>query len=315
MNVTAMDVHGLLLRFAGRLPDDDLAVLRTCLADGELSEIAEALVTAGAAGRLSFTERDLRVVGPLVSEYGFDCPMHRPGESPRWRFTRATNAMPLGDAAAVQAVARSEGLRALWRSHRAVDGGVVYLGEAGPDADVVELTAEIQHRLVEVGQLPRVEVFPVGTVLPGYHEAALAVAELIWPEAVPEPRLARVFDGVDEAGNPFFRSDHDHVEPSLRQRLLDYLSAGPVVLGTDALMQDVLDSARPPGVGLNFRTDGTWIWNDAVRYYLERHQLAPDPELVAHVSATPAIPARLSRFELHCARNVLSTPESRVGQR
>ncbi|MGW5648793.1 hypothetical protein ACWEV3_25180 [Saccharopolyspora sp. NPDC003752] len=315
MSVTAIAVHGLLLHLAGRLPDDELAVLRTCLADGELSEIAEALVTACAADRLSFTEQESRVLAALATEHGFDPPPHRSGEPPQWRFSRPTSAVPAGDAGAVEAVGRVGGMRALWRSRRDSDGGTVHLGEAGPDADVVELTAEIQHRLTEAGQLPRVEVFPVGAELPAYHEAALAVAELVWPESPPQPRLARVFDGRDAAGNPFFRPDRGHVEPAVQQRLLAYLSAGPVVLGTDAVMRDVLDSGRSPAVGLNFRSDGTWIWNDAVCYYLERHRLAPDPELIAHVTAAPAMPAGLSRLELHCARNVLSTPETRAGQR
>jgi hypothetical protein len=36
---------------------------------------------------------------------------------------------------------------------------------------------------------------------------------------------------------------------------------------------------------MNFRTDGTWIWTDAVTFYLEEYHLAPEPDLLAHLRA------------------------------
>jgi hypothetical protein len=34
---------------------------------------------------------------------------------------------------------------------------------------------------------------------------------------------------------------------------------------------------------MNFRTDGTWIWNDITSYYLRTHGFRPDPELLEHI--------------------------------
>ncbi|MEU5844921.1 hypothetical protein [Saccharopolyspora shandongensis] len=317
MSVERSEVHRLLLHLAGRIPDDELAGLRTCLADDELDEIADVLV----AGGFALTERERVLLAELAVEHGVDPePLARAprAENPTaWRFAReATVDDPTGDAAVARAADGVGGLRALWRATRLpavpesdrAAGDVVYLGEAAPDADVVELTAEIQHRLAEAGQPPRVEVFAEGTELAGYHEAALAVAELTWTGAPPRAHLARVFDGTDPAGTPFFRPDHQRLEHAERNRLLAYLRAGPVVLATDGRMDDVLDPGRGDVVALNFRSDGTWIWNDAVCYYLDRHRLAPDPELAAHVAAAGPPPSGLSRLDLHCVRDALSLP-------
>ncbi|SDY79528.1 hypothetical protein SAMN05216215_103538 [Saccharopolyspora shandongensis] len=316
MSVERSEVHRLLLNLAGRVPDAELAGLRTCLADDELDEIADVLI----AGGFALSEWEQEMLAGLAAEHGVDpgplASTPRPENPVTWRFVRNTTVdSPAGDAAAVRAADGVGGLRALWRAIRLskdIDaparaaGDVVYLGEAAADADVVELTAEIQHRLAEAGQTPRVEVFAEGAELTGYHEAALAVAELTWTAAPPRAHLARVFDGTDTAGTPFFRPDHHRLDQAERDRLLAYLRAGPVVLATDGRMDDVLDPDQGAVVALNFRSDGTWIWNDAVCHYLERHWLEPDPDLVAHVAAAGAPPSGLSKLDLHCVRDALS---------
>jgi hypothetical protein len=35
----------------------------------------------------------------------------------------------------------------------------------------------------------------------------------------------------------------------------------------------------------SFRTDGEWIWTDAVEYYLRQYGLAPDARLAARIAA------------------------------
>jgi hypothetical protein len=50
-------------------------------------------------------------------------------------------------------------------------------------------------------------------------------------------------------------------------------------------MGDVVDPEAGSVVPMSFRTDGTWIWTDTVEYYLSRHQLAPDAELITHIEA------------------------------
>ncbi len=96
-------------------------------------------------------------------------------------------------------------------------------------------------------------------------------------------RTPRVFDALDDAGNPVL--DRAPLEPTERDRVLDYLAAAPVVLAARSHDSDVLDPDRPPSVPLTFRTDGTWVWPGAVAYYLREHDVAPDPEFLAHLRA------------------------------
>jgi hypothetical protein len=93
-------------------------------------------------------------------------------------------------------------------------------------------------------------------------------------------RTTRVYDGKDENGRPFV--NRPPVEPQVRDAVLAYLEAAPVVLA--ARNHDTDEFA--PGeqdVPLNFRTDGTWIWAGSVAHYLRKHDLAPEPELIAHI--------------------------------
>lgn len=102
----------------------------------------------------------------------------------------------------------------------------------------------------------------------------------------PEFQVARAFDFADPDTGPGFAPDHavvsGHAE---RERLLRYLRGGAPVLISTACMHDVLDPLAGQVVPMCFRTDGEWIWTDAVEYYLERYHLAPDSRLTGHIDA------------------------------
>ncbi len=101
-------------------------------------------------------------------------------------------------------------------------------------------------------------------------------------ESVPpgELRTAHVYDGRDEAGRPVV--NRQAVEPQLRDALLTYLEAAPVVLAARNLDVDEFVPGEQD-VPLNFRTDGTWIWAGAVPHYLRKHGLPPEPALIQHI--------------------------------
>lgn len=105
----------------------------------------------------------------------------------------------------------------------------------------------------------------------------------------PEFEIARVFDFADPVTGPGFAPDHPVIsDPAERDRLLDYLRGGALVMLSTTRMHDVLDSGAPTTVPMNFRTDGEWIWTDTVEYYLTQHGMAPDAELIAHIDARSA---------------------------
>ncbi|MBS2538659.1 hypothetical protein KGQ20_38525 [Catenulispora sp. NF23] len=100
----------------------------------------------------------------------------------------------------------------------------------------------------------------------------------------PAIRIAKVFDGADATGTGYFDAEHPTVDPDAREQLLRYLDAGSALLVTTARDDDV----RNPGLGavvpIDFRTDGTWIWNDALTYYVRTYGLVPEPEFGAHMA-------------------------------
>ncbi len=331
--VTVLDrvaLHALLVGMAGRVPDDDLAVMRTCLADAEENEVAFLLAAAVETSALALTEDEVPVIRALFNEFGVDLTLtdHAPRvtslEPCPFRFsgtpgpyeevapsTVGVDGHDTMDTAVIEAAARVGGLTALWRAFRYRGDGAarrVYLGEASAEADVAELVAEVQHALSEAGEdTPRVEVFREGEELTPYHEGALAAAVLIWADTDADVRLARVFDGADPDTGPYFETDHPRLEGADGERVLAYLRGGELVLNTPGALDDVLDEGRTGAVPVGFRSDGRWVWPETVAYYLKRHGLAPEPELVAYALAAPT-PGPLNRLARHRAMVALFTP-------
>lgn len=99
-------------------------------------------------------------------------------------------------------------------------------------------------------------------------------------------RVARLYDGVHPKAGPYFAADHPTVaDEAERRRLAGFLTGGAPLLHTTALDRDLLDPRGARRVPMGYRTDGVWVWSDAVSYYLERHRLAPDPELATYIRA------------------------------
>ncbi|WP_053732661.1 hypothetical protein [Nocardia sp. NRRL S-836] len=99
-------------------------------------------------------------------------------------------------------------------------------------------------------------------------------------------RIARLFDGRDATGDLVFTPDHPRVEDPVQRALIaGFLRSGKVVVRVPGLDVDRLDPARPEVVPLSTLTDGIWIWGAALRYYVEVHGIAPEPDFIAHMAA------------------------------
>lgn len=281
---TSAEIHTLLLGLAGRAPDPWLMVTRASLADGDHAHVAQTVAALTGSG-LVFSEREAATVSALVSTS-----VPNTGTVPP-----LAHRFEPGDVAPVSGLPGA--VTALWRAVRS-DGLVVHLAEASDGADLATLTGQLQRLLGSP-----VEVFAPDTDLPPYHAAALGAAALV--ALAPAPvRLARVFDGADPRQGPFFVTDRERVDEQRREHLLAYLRAGEPVLDRAGELDDVLE----PGVGVptGFRSDGTWVWNEATVHYLDRHGLAPDPDLAAHIDAHPSTPAGLRRSERARVRAALT---------
>lgn len=72
-------------------------------------------------------------------------------------------------------------------------------------------------------------------------------------------------------------------DPELKSRILGFLSGGGLVLRAPALRDDRLDPSRRDVVPLGYASDGEWIWPLEMAYYLERHDILPEADFVAHM--------------------------------
>jgi hypothetical protein len=95
--------------------------------------------------------------------------------------------------------------------------------------------------------------------------------------------MARVFDGVKPDGSPLVA--RPKLDPRELPALVAYLTQATVVLSAPGTTRDEFAVTGPPTVPRVFHTDGAWVWPAAVGYYLNRYQLPPQPELLAHIRA------------------------------
>ncbi|MEY9862970.1 hypothetical protein ABH935_008618 [Catenulispora sp. GAS73] len=226
------------------------------------------------------------------------------------------------DRAAAAAAARIAGATALWRAWRAPSDGSpwppprrVFLLALNPEAEPFEATAALQGHLAALGETdPQVEAFAPDQDLPAYQRSARARSALLWISGSPEPvRLAPVYDGVTADGTPLFDLDRPRLTAADREQVAAALEAGTVLMSTTARLDDVLDPADGRGrVPSGFRTDGRWVWSDAVTYYLRTHGVAPVAGLLGHLNSLQTVPATLpDAVDLFRATAALTRPTDR----
>jgi hypothetical protein len=269
---------------------------------------------------------DLEVVdGDVITPYVFD---HPEGSGPD-PFTGEETTPPQldpeldGDAAGIRAaVAEWAGqyphdVVGVWRvvrtpSHRGSwpRPRMVWVVEVADESDAVETAASFMRLLREHGvALPLVESYHIGTRLPAYQDVGRLRGDMVWWSELlvgaDEPRVANVFDSIDDEGLPHFDEDHPRIPEEERAILAEYLAAGEPLLMTTGLIDDILAPERTEVVPLSFRTDGTWIWVDAIEYYLVEHGIAPEPELLEHLRARVGTAPSPSGVQLYRALAVM----------
>jgi hypothetical protein len=97
------------------------------------------------------------------------------------------------------------------------------------------------------------------------------------------PRVAPVFDRTGDPSLPFDPRRTQVADPGEVARLRGFLDAGAVILSSAAREADRLDPGRGDVVPIGFRTDGEWVWSDAIAYYLSAHGVAPEKSFYHHI--------------------------------
>ena len=95
---------------------------------------------------------------------------------------------------------------------------------------------------------------------------------------------ARLFDGVDDSGQPFFRADHPLIEDaSQRHQIVGFLRGGTIIFGTNGRDLDRLEPSKGRVVPLTYHTDGEWIWSGGLSYYVDAYGIAPQADFLDHM--------------------------------
>ena len=297
-------LHGLLLRLAGRLPDELLTESRRWLAAGETDDVRRAVTSSLLTGRIPVTAADaellggeLAVGGPPPLAYAFSPvgPGVPTGDLPYSLDLTGPWQGPGGlddiDRAAI-AAAELQGVWGVWRSWRYPAQETrwpsprrVYLVRAGENP--VPAAAAIQAALSAAGERdPQVEAYGDDDELSDYQHTALTYSALLWSVTPAErPRTARLYDRAGADGTPGFTDGHPVLADAVRDRVLDYLNGGVPVLASADLANDVVEPGRGAAVPMGFRTDGRWVWPEGCAYYLAEYSLAPEPDLMADIAA------------------------------
>ena len=308
-----MAVHEFVQLLAGWVPDTQLAAVRQTLAGGQAADAADAAVALAAAHDVPMVAGSIEAARSLTGTPDALDGVRPAAEYPPLPFwfsqfvpDEAPDATDQDRAVAEAAQARGTQVAAVWRTWRLpLDGDEpaarraaidpehpdrerrVYLAQILDGAIAPALAGELQAALEGRGDAS-VEVLAMDTVPPPYQAAALEGSALLWvpTDEGPPFLIARVFDFARPDTGPGFEPDHRVVSDADElDRLLAYLTSGTLVLHTTARTQDVLDPEAGQEVPGSFRTDGEWIWTDAVAYYLDEHGLAPDEELAEHIDA------------------------------
>lgn len=187
---TRLLCHELLLRLAGRVPDEQLWRYRDWLAGGATEVLALSLPNALVRERVRLTDTDHRLLSDALLPLGADPAVVEsvlPGNEPDWGrfgFTSETPIAERGDSEALVLGATLRGregiheVRSAWRFAAGRESERVVLVTAV--VDPVTLTGEVQRILRALGKHdPLVEVFAPGTEPTPYHRAALAESVLV----------------------------------------------------------------------------------------------------------------------------------------
>ncbi|TCK27829.1 hypothetical protein [Pseudonocardia endophytica] len=178
--------HELLVRLAGRLPDDVVWRLRDWLAAGALGSVAAVLPRALLRHRLGVTDLERELLWRCVGERSpssrmVDTVLPLPElDDPGVAFSAGTVTHDLAAMSATSVAAGHAGveeLRQSWRGPRGEQRVLVVLGAERP----WELTGTLQRLLrVHGDRTPCVEVLPLEMEVPSYHQAAVVGSSVLF---------------------------------------------------------------------------------------------------------------------------------------
>jgi hypothetical protein len=303
---TTMDFHRFLLRASG--------LARRWLANNWTIGAARTMVFSALIGHYRVTDEEAAVLTRMFADAGDDTaaiarlPRAVGDEQPDHQVVARRDERDDVDAidqAAIGLVSVADGSEGVWRAWR-IPGRAATFHEpkriflVQTAGDPIALAAEVQQRLYDMGEPhPLVEVFDRPQMLPEHTRRALGRAELLWGRRARPVRLAAAFDSYEPDGTPSLALDRPELDRPEATRVAGYLDAGVPVWSSPDLGPDVLRPGQPRLVPTGLRSDGRWVWSDAVGYYLKTHNVAPDPDLLMWIRAAGYTPSGADAVALH----------------
>ncbi|MER5337452.1 hypothetical protein [Micromonospora sp. NPDC002717] len=341
-------MHALLLRLAGSLPDRVLTDARDALAAGRRLDVVQAVAFEAVSQPLQLDADEIAALREELALSGGDIDLglaleELRGERPPapWQFLSdlptkqedlalmvlpqdrtadPADAFDPADRALVAAASAIPTVRAVWRAWRMPstarpwqDPVRVAVVSVDDTMDTLPaLSVQLRQVMAEAGDdEAQVEVCWAGLHAPYYQTLARSSGALLWAARPAAPvATARLFDGVDPVRGPWFATNRPVVSDATeRDDLLAALRGGVVIAWSSAEMPDILAPDRGDVVPMHLRTDGTWLWSEAVGYYLEHYGLAPDPQLATHLTGDEPVEP-LDEISVHRALVHLCRPDA-----
>ncbi|MGL5863926.1 MAG: hypothetical protein ACRCY9_22010, partial [Phycicoccus sp.] len=325
-----IELVDLVQSFADALPDDLIIFCRRAIVEQRMTDVKLALGAQVLQTRPPVTQQEAGAIADILIEVGVDPEIAvdvglAPGDRhpvieltadpPGGAVDDADSAVKDGDAAVLSRLEGAEVI-GVWRAWRRPvlealwpPGRPIYLVETRSAAarDNVLVRTYGASGCVDGPETPMVEPYITGTPLPPYLSAILVTGTLLFAaeEAAPV-RVAGVTDtGPDDDGSPPDAADEGTTndEPPMStedaEHAIRYLTQADIVLRTDELAVDPLDTDRGEVLPLDLRTDGTWVWSDATAYFLIEHGVPPEPEFAAYLATCPPEPPILTDTRRH----------------
>jgi hypothetical protein len=104
-----------------------------------------------------------------------------------------------------------------------------------------------------------------------------------------------------EHGLPSGLSIHDFISDKPyddKQRVIDYLRAGNILIACAGVVHDVLDEDKKVAGVPNVVTDGEWLWSGDLPYYIENYNVKPPQEMLLHMESNGWTVPKLKDEEL-----------------
>ncbi len=153
-----------------------------------------------------------------------------------------------------------------------------------------------------------------GSALAGGIDAALLEPDTVdggGATVTGPPRLAQLYDGLSPDGTGRFTPDRLRIpEPLRRERLASFLRGGRLILRAPGDVPDPLDPTSR--IRLDYRTDGWWVWPEALAHYVTIRGVGPELDLLCHIEERGYRVADVSDQAAQAALAVIRPPAART---